>query len=168
MTQRLSRLGAIALAGALGAACASKSPDPYYVLVAEALTAPTLTEAMRVAPRMFTSFQLLEACRTIRPVERFETPYLRLGLRVGERFPLSALNVVAVNGADIAVPDVPVAIEAEELSPPLARLTSDDPDLAAGRLHALAEGSFRIRVRTICGTRPVETILTARIDDGSE
>lgn len=158
----------VALSIALLAACASRgAPSPYYVLVAEALSAPTLNEGMRVT-RMFSGFQLTEACRTIRPVARLETPFRSLGFRVGERFPLSALNVVAVNAANLAVRDVPVAIEAEEMSPPVVQLRSDDPYLAQGRLNVIAEGTFRIRVRTICGTPPVETVITARSDSSSD
>ncbi|MBI4484511.1 MAG: hypothetical protein HY655_00730 [Acidobacteria bacterium] len=149
----------------LSCSCAGRGrPDPYYVLVAEGLSAPTLTEPMRVIPRGFNIFQRTEACATVRPVARLETPLRLLGFRVGERVPLSALNVVAVNAADVAVRDVPLAIEAEEVSPPIVQLQSSDPDLNQGRLNPIAKGRFRIRVRTICAPQPVETILTAHVE----
>ncbi|MBI2187994.1 MAG: hypothetical protein HYU37_12895 [Acidobacteria bacterium] len=169
MRRAITAVACAACVTSLLTACASRRrPDPYYVLVAEGLSAPTLTEPMRVIPRGFNIFQRTEACATLRPVARLETPFRTLGFRVGERFPLSALNVVAVNAADIAVRDVPLAIEAEEVSPPVVQLRSNDPDVAQGRLIPVAKGRFRIRVRTICAPQPVETVLTARVDNDTE
>src|SRR5688572_11011289 len=124
----------------LGVGCA-----PTYIRIAEGLTAPTLAEEMRVAPRMFAASQLVEACQDPRSVARLETPVELLELQVGERFTLSALNVVAVNFADVALAAVPVAIEATDVSPPVLQLRSDDPDLNQGRLYSLNAGTFRLR-----------------------
>jgi len=154
----------LAFSCVLAAACAARGEaDPYYVLIAEGLSAPTLAEPMRVVPRGFNIFQRTEVCAAVRPVARLDTPFETLGFRVGERFPLSSLHVVAVNAANIAVRDVPLAIEAEVVSPPVVQLRSDDPDLAQGRLTPVREGRIRIRVRTICAPQPVETVLTARV-----
>lgn len=135
--------------------CASRQPEPFYVRVAEGLTSPTLTQGIDVAPRMLSSPQLVNACQVPRLVRRLETPTTSLELRVGERFPLNTLAIVAVNAADEAVlPAVPIAIEALETTPPVLQLQSDDPDLDQARIYPLNTGRFTLRVRTLCGVRP--------------
>jgi len=132
---------------------------PYFVQVAEGLSSPTLTEGIRVAPRMFAASQLVEACKDPRVVERLEVAPNPLEMREDGRYALNSLSVVAVNGADVAMAGVPIVLEAEEISPPVVQLRSDDPDLNAGRLHALRAGAFQMRVRTICGTPHAEKVI---------
>lgn len=138
-------------------------PLPFFVHVAEGLTAPSLTEPMRVAPRMFSALQLTAACRTPRRVDRLEAPTRTVELRVGDALTLSTLNIVAIGDANNAVADVPVAFDAEERTPPIVSLRSDDPDLDAGRLRTLAEGRFRLRVRTICVNDAAEIMINGRV-----
>jgi hypothetical protein len=138
-------------------------PQPYFVRVADALTSPTLTEPMRVAPRLFSAFQLTEACREPVRVARLEAPARDLDLRVGDRLALSTLRVVAVNDANVAVAGVPVTIEAEERNPPVVVLRSDDPDLDQGRLHLVNAGTLRVRVRTVCAAVNQELTITGQI-----
>jgi hypothetical protein len=145
---------------AMSAAACAKG---YYVRVAEGLTAPSLTETMQVAPRMFAASDLTSACRSPRRITRLEAPARTLELRVGERLALNTLRVVAVGEAGTAVTDVPVVIEVEELSPPVMQLRSDDPDLNAGRLLSVGSGIVRMRVRTLCTSRPAELNITARV-----
>ena len=135
----------------------------YYVRVAEGLTSPSLTETMQVAPRMFGASDLTTACQSPRRIARLEAPSRTLELRVGEPFALNTLRVVAVGEAGTAMADVPVAIEVEEVNPPLVQLRSDDPDLNAGRLRSVGSGIVRIRVRALCTSTPAELNLTARI-----
>ena len=53
--------------------CALKGPSSrstdYFVQLAEGLTSATLTEGIRVAPRMFAASQLVEACKDPRVVD---------------------------------------------------------------------------------------------------
>lgn len=145
------------------AGCAARRPDPYYVRIAEGLTSPTLTEGIRVAPGMFSAAELAQACRGLRPIARLETASSSLDLQVGERFPLTMLSVVAVDAADVAMRGVPIAIEAEDLQPPVLQLRSDDPDVNQGRLSALNRGRFRLRIWTMCATPGAETTITGRV-----
>ena len=169
-----ARVPLFLLAAACAAGCGSRTlarvapalatgPQPFYVTIAEGLTSPSLTEAMRVGPRMFSAYQLDTACRTPLRIARLETAGRSFDLQVGERLALDMLRIVAVNDANVAVPDVPVAIEVEETSPPVVRLRSDDPDLDAGRLLTVGPGTFRIRVRTICVNTPAEIRITGRV-----
>jgi hypothetical protein len=155
----LRAIPVLVLAAALSVACARS----YYVTVAEGLTSPSTTEPMQVAPRMFSAPDLAEACQSPRRVHRLEAPARTLELRVGERLPLSALRVVAVGEAGAALDEVPVAIDVEELNPPLLQLRSDNVDLNEGRLFPLNPGTFRVRVRTLCTTTPAELNLLARV-----
>ena len=141
--------------------CASRRT---YVRIAEGLSAPSLAEGIRVAPRMFAASQLVEACKYPRSVARLKTPSRLLTLQVGERFALSTLNVVAVNFADVAMEAVPISIEATDFSPPVLQLRSDDPELNQGRLYSLNTGTFRIRIRTICSGPGVETTIVGRVE----
>jgi hypothetical protein len=142
------------------AGCASAR---HYVQIAEGLSSPTVTEGIRVAPRMFSPSQFVEACRTAVPVARLEVEPDLLDLVLGNLYSLDSLTVVAVDGADIAVPGVPIVLEAEDTSPPVLQLRSDDPDLDQGRLRAIAPGEFRMRIRTTCGMPQAETIIRGRV-----
>ena len=157
MTKGLVLIAMVFLAG-----CASRART--YVTIAEGLTAPTLTEGIRVAPRMFAASQLVEACQYPRRVARLQVPSRVLSLQVGERFALSTLNVVAVNFADVAMDAVPIVIEATDFSPPVLQLRSDDPELSQGRLYSLNSGTFRLRIRTICAGPAAETTIVGRVD----
>ena len=144
------------------AGCAAKR-ERYFVQIAEGLTSPTITEGIRVAPRMFSAPALVDACKEIKIVERLEVAPQTLELAVGTRYSLNTLTVVAVNGADIAVPGLPIVLEVEDTEPPVLQVRSDDPDLNAGRILAVAAGEFRMRVRTMCGTPYAETVVKCRV-----
>jgi len=170
--RRLASLLVLCAAGAAGcsspivarvAPALATGPQPYFVRIADGLTAPSLAEAMRVAPRMFSAYQLDAACQTPRRIDRLEAPTREVELRVGERLTLSTLNIVAVNDANVAVVGVPVAFEVEERNPSAVQLRSDDPDLDAGRLLSIASGRFRMRVRTICVNSPVEIVISGNV-----
>jgi hypothetical protein len=153
----------IALAG-----CASRAPrqpqQRYYVPIAEGLSSPTLAEGIRVAPRRLAAPDLMRACRDPRSVARLEAAMRSLDLQVGERFPLSGLRVVAVNFADVAMTAVPIVIEADDFSPPVLQLRSDNPDLNQGQLYSLNSGTFRLRIRTLCGTPGAEMTIRGRVE----
>ena len=135
----------------------------HFVQIAEGLTSATLTEGIRIAPRMFAASQLVEACKDPRLVERLEVAPDRLEMQQDGRYALNSLSVVAVNAAGLAMAGIPIVFEAEEISPPVVQLRSDDPDLNAGRLHAVRAGRFKIRVRTMCGASHAEKVIQARV-----
>lgn len=141
----------------------STAPRSYFVRVAEALTSPSMSEPMRVAPRMFSGYQVSEACQQPRRIARLEAPAREVNLRIGERLALSMLRVVAVSDGNVAVPDVPVVIEAEEENPGVIALRSDDPDLDQGRLRGVSSGRVRIRIRTLCAATNAEMTITATV-----
>jgi len=144
--------------------CAAKTTrDRYFVAIAEGLTSPTISEGIRVAPRMFSAPALVDACQSATSVARLEVAPMTLELMRGNRYSLSSLTVVAVNGADVAVPDQPIVIEVEDTDPPVLQIRSDDPDLNEGRVHAVAAGEFRMRVRTMCGGPYAESVITGRV-----
>lgn len=147
---------------ALAAVLAGCAPTRHYVQIAEGLSSPSITEGIRVAPRMFSAPQLVEACRTAVPVSRLKVEPSELILTAGNLYQLSSITVVAVNAADIAVPAVPIVLEAEDTNPPVLRLRSDDPDLDEGRIRVVGPGKFRMRIRTTCGLPQIETIVEAR------
>lgn len=159
------------VAATLLAGCGSKTPQesrapqkPFFVPIAQGLTSQTLAESIRVAPRMFSAPDLVAACRDPRTVARLETATRSLDLQVGERFALGSLRIVAVNAADEAMLAVPIAIEAEDSSPPVLQLRSDNPELLKGQLYPLNAGRFRLRIRTLCGTPGAETMIVGRAD----
>jgi hypothetical protein len=147
----------------IGRLRAREAVDLYFVTIAEGLTSATLTEGIRVAPRGFTASQLVEACKDPRVVDRLEVAPNPLEMREDGRYALNSLSVVAVNAADLAMAGVPIVLEAEEVSPPVVQLRSDDADVMAGRLHAVGIGSFQMRVRTMCGTPHAEKIIQGRV-----
>ena len=150
-------------AGCASSGVRSRSTD-YFVTIAEGLTSATLTEGIRVAPRMFSAPQLSEACKDPRVVERLEVSPERLQMAPDGRYSLNSISVVAVDRADLAMPGIPIVLEAEEITPPVIALRSDDPDLNEGRMHAVRAGRFQMRIRTICGGPQVERIIQARVN----
>ena len=153
-----------AFACALAASACAIRRQGYFVPVAEALTASSLAAPGTVAPRMFTASDLTAACAAAVPVERLAVEPAVLRGIPGAHIDLQALRIVAIDGADVAVPRLPVAIEAEETTPPVVQLRPDSDDLAGHRLLALAPGTFRLRVRTLCGTPYVEKIIHGTIE----
>lgn len=134
----------------------------HYVQIAEGLSSPTSAEGIRIAPRTFTTQQLIEACREAVPIERLEVLPSTLELMQGNVYALGTLTVVAVDAADVAQPNVPIVIEAEDTR--VLRLTSDDPDLNQGRLRVVGTGSFRMRIRAACGN-DAEAIIEGRVPE---
>ncbi len=160
-------LPALAVASCLPPAGCARAfraqPAAHYIQIADALTSPSLAQAIRVAPVQMAPFQFTAACRTATPITRFELMPATLEMVVGGRYALDTLSVVAINAADLTVPDIPFAIEAEETSASVIALRTDDPDVRGGVLRALAPGNFRVRIRTTCGMPYVERILLGRV-----
>jgi hypothetical protein len=148
----------VALLSSAGAAPAAAQARTF-VVIAEGLTAPTLSEGIRVVPKMFAPSQLVAACREPQHIRRLITSSSRLELQIGERLPLESLNIVAVNHANVAVGGVPISIEAEDRVPAVLQLRSDDPDLNNSRIFPLERGRFRLRVRTLCAAPPAAELI---------
>jgi hypothetical protein len=151
------------IAGRIKAREAGAPGGPYFVVLAEGLTSATITEPIRVARRQFSASQVVEACKDPRVIERLEVSPNPVEMRTDGRYALNSLSVVAINAADVAIGGLPIVLEAEEANPPIIALRSDDPDLDAGRLHALRPGSFQLRIRTMCGTPHAEKLIEARV-----
>jgi hypothetical protein len=153
-----------AIGFAFGRAEARALPNRYYVQVGEGITAATLTEGIRVSPRMFTANDLVDACRETRPVARLEVVPSVLELPVDGRYPLNRISVVAINPSGVAVvPGVPIVLETQDASPPIVQLRSDDPDLNAGVIHVVRPGTFRVRIRTTCGVPFAEVTIRGTV-----
>ena len=157
----LTRAAALSAALLFAAGVAGCAPTRHYVQIAEGLTSASITEGIRVAPRMFSAPQLIEACRTAVPIARLKVEPSTLILTQGNLYQLSSITVVAVNAADIAVPAIPIVVEAEDTNPPVLGLRSDDPDLDEGRIRVVGPGKFRVRIRTTCGMPQSETVVEA-------
>ena len=160
MLRMLKTIAASVVMAVATAGCASQR---YYVQIAEGLSSATVTEGIQVAPRLFSAPQIVEACRTAVPVARLEVEPDELELTEGNVYSLNSLTVVAIDAADIAVPGVPIILEAEDRNPPVLQLRSDDPDLNEGRVRVIAPGRFRMRIRTTCGLPQVETVVEGRV-----
>jgi hypothetical protein len=163
MRAHVIRVPAVIILGVLLLAGCALKRDRHFVRIAEGLTSPTISEGIRVAPRMFSAPTLVDVCKSATSVDRLKVSPETLELSRGNRYSLSSLTVIAVNGADITVPGLPIVLEVEDREPPVLQLRSDDPDLNEGRVLAIGTGSFRMRVRTICGEPFVETVIEGRV-----
>ena len=143
--------------------CALVPPQRHFVQVADAVSSPTLTEGIQVTPRKFSVYELRQACLDAQPVVRFEVVPARLELRPDGRYLLNTLAVVAVNASNHAVPGIPIMLEAEEVVPPVVEVRSDDADIAQGWLRAARVGRFRLRIRTLCNTSHLDTVIRGRV-----
>jgi len=150
---------AVSLAALSAAACA----PAHYVRVAEAFTAPTLNESIRLQRRL-TDTERVQACRAPVRIARLEVLPSSLQMVSGRQYELSSLSVVAIDEAGELVPRVPVMVEAEETMPSRVQLPSDDRDLAEARLLAVAPGKFHVRIRTMCPVGPTaERTVSGRV-----
>ena len=151
----LARFGLCFLLAPGLSGCAAR----HFVQIAEGLTSPTIAEGIRVAPRMFSAPALAAVCQKAVVVKRLEVAPDSLELSRGTPYPLNALAVVAVDGSDVAVPGLPIVLEVDEREPPVLALRSDTSDLNEGRVVPVGAGSFRMRIRTICGNPYAETVI---------
>jgi hypothetical protein len=168
LTTHVPRTGVFALL--LIAAAAGCSPRAFraapltYVRVAEALSAATVNEAIRVAVPQLDPAVISQGCRlAARRIARLATPSLNLQMQIGEPFLLSGLSIVAIDDADLVVPGVPLAIEAQDQSPPVLQLRTGDPDLGRGALRTVNTGEFLVRSYTLCGVPGAEAIFNVKV-----
>jgi hypothetical protein len=153
----------VALAAAGCSARRTSSTENAYVHVAEAISASQLNEAIRVTVPRLQGEEIRQACRNLRRVVRLSTPSVNMQMQLGERLALGGLSVVAVDDADVVVPGVPLAIEAEDQSPPVLLLTADDPDRARGLLFTINTGDFKLRTYTLCGMPGAEAVIDVKV-----
>src|SRR5258705_344118 len=71
-------LGVLLVLALTGVATSLGARSRAFVQIAEGLTSATLTEGIRVAPRMFAASQLVEACKDPRVVARLKVAPDRL------------------------------------------------------------------------------------------
>lgn len=138
-------------------------PKVHFVRIAEGLTSPTITEGIRVAPRMFSAPSLVAACNKAVPVDRLEVEPQTLTLTRGTQYALNTLSVVAVSAADTALEAQPIVLEVEDSRTQILALRSDDLVLNQGQLLAVDVGPFLVRVRTMCGTAYAETVIKGQV-----
>ena len=156
--------GLVLILFASGCAARATRASRAYVRVAEALTAATVNEAIRIAVPRLDPAVIAQACRlSARRIVRLATPSLNMQMQIGEQFMLSGLSIVAVDDADLVVPGIPLAIEAQDQAPPILRLQTGDPDLGRGALRTVNTGEFLVRSYTLCGVPGAEAIFNVKV-----
>jgi hypothetical protein len=163
---RVAAAIALALLTAVTAGCASVrfgSGPRTYIRVAEALGAANLNEGLRIAVPRLQPEVIRQGCRTLPYIVRLQAPSLNMQMQIGEPLVLSGLSVVALDNANVIVAGVPLAIEAEDQSPPVLQLRSDDPDLGRGTLRTVNTGEFRLRIYTLCGNPGAEAVMSVTV-----
>jgi hypothetical protein len=133
-----------------------------YVDVGEGLSSQGPGDSIEAEFRMFSVPDFDAICRQARAADvvrlRSHTPQVRL--RVGERFPLRSLKIVALDASGSVLPKVPIAVEVA-VRPSVFELRSDR--IADGSLTATSPGRTRLRIRTICDRSRAETFVPVDI-----
>lgn len=80
-----------------------------------------------------------------------------------EWFHYDRLVVLAVDASGASLPPVPIAVEVEELTPPLLSLDSDMASEPAGKVLPIRPGRFRFRFRTLCEDHEAAVIVPAEV-----
>lgn len=158
----LKRAALAVLVIVIVAGCAARSPRAY-IRVAEGLTSAHMNEAIYLALPRLDRDQVQRGCRGLSRIARLGTPSTRMLMQVGERFALAGLSVIAVDDAGIAVAGVPLAIEAQDRTPPVLELRKEDADLARGVLRPLNAGEFLVRIYPLCAIPAAETIINVKV-----
>jgi hypothetical protein len=129
-----------------------------YVHVGEGLASQGPGDSIEAEYRMFSVPDFDAICGKARAADvarlRSDTPRVRV--RVGERFPLRSLKIVALDASGAVLPKVPIAVEVA-IRPSLFELRSDR--IADGSLTATGSGRTRFRIRTICDRSRAETFV---------
>jgi hypothetical protein len=117
---------------------------------------------MEVGFRLFSAPDFDSFCSPARAtdVTQLRSSSPRIRLRVGDRFPLGSLKIVALDAAGAVLPKVPVEIEVDE-RPDVFELRSDK--IADSLLTAKSPGQVRLRIRTICNGSKAETFVPADV-----
>jgi hypothetical protein len=168
LTTHVPRTGVFALLLIVFAAGCSprafRTPPPTYIRVAEALTAATMNEAIRIAVPRLDAAVISQGCRlSTRRIVRLDAPSLNMQMQIGEQFSLGGLSIVAVDDADLVVPGLPIAIEAQDQSPPVLMLRTGDPDVGRGTLRPVNTGEFLVRTYTLCGVPGAQVIFNVKV-----
>ena len=159
--KRVRLVGVLAIVLAAGGAV--RRPERAYLRVAEGLTSTHLDEAIHLALPRLGADLLRQGCPAPRRIVRLATPSTAIQMQIGDAFALRGLSVIAVDDANVTVPGVPLAIEAQDQYPPVLQLRTDDPDLGRGTLRPLSTGDFTLRIYTLCGAPGAETILDVKV-----
>jgi hypothetical protein len=109
---------------------------------------------------MFSAPDMAGRCERAGIARRLSATRGQVRLVVGRPLPLTTLAVVAFGPAGEILPDVPIAIEVQEVSPAILDLRSDR--LEPGPVP-IRPGVFGIRVRTVCDGPRAETTIEARV-----
>lgn len=109
---------------------------------------------------MFSVPDMPVRCAQAEKVTRLRATTRTVQLRVGRLFPLSTLKVVALESSGSVVPQVPVAVEVEDVSPSILDFPSDH--LQFGPVP-IRPGNFKFRVRTICEGTGAEIMVKAHV-----
>jgi hypothetical protein len=163
---RTAAATALVLITATTAGCASLrfgSGPRQYVRVAEALASANMNEGLRIAVPRLDPDVISQSCRLLPYIVRLAAPSLNMQMQIGDPLPLSGLSVVAIDTADVIVAGVPLAIEAQDQTPPVLQLRGDDPDLGRGTLRPLNTGEFRLRIYTLCGVPGAEAVMNVKV-----
>lgn len=137
--------------------------ETQFVTIAEGMTSTSPQEGIRVGYRMFTAPDLQAACTNSKQPASLFFRNASLLLRIGRRFHLGQLVVLAVNGSGQILPPVPIALDAELKDPPLLDLKSDS--LSDTSILPLASGRLRLRARTVCPSQSVGNTLPVIVVD---
>ncbi len=140
----------------------ASSDEPLFVTLAEGFTSADEETGIVAGQRMFTAPTFLDVCAPLEAPDRLvlvgNEP---VELTDGEWFPYDRLIVVAVDVAGAVLPPVPIAIDVEQVEPPVLSLRSDMT--ANDEVLAIAEGRFRLRVQTRCDDHAAELMVEAEV-----
>jgi hypothetical protein len=131
--------------------------DFRFGYVAEGYASTDETTGVNVAPRMFSVPDNI--CASAPQPATLETPQDGIDLLAGQPYAITRIVAVARDAAGALLRGVPIAIEVELIEPRLLNQRSDaTPE---NHLHPLRPGNFQLRVRTICGDKPVQVFIPA-------
>jgi len=142
------------LVGAFLLGCPSlyaQNRKPTFVTVGEGYTAARASQGIRVEWHAFTGsdFAVLCGAPAVKATTRLLARQQTMKVAVDEFFSFSGLKVIAVDATGLSIGPVPITLAVEESAPPWADLKAYK--LTGKNVRALRPGTFRVRIRTLCG-----------------
>jgi len=140
---------------ALGLSLLFSSPalaaEPVFVALAEGFTSKGKEVGIEVGQRMFSIPTFPAVCAGLQAPARLVVVAPKpLQLVRGQWFSYKRLVVLALDAAGRILPPVPIAVEVEEVTPPLLNLRSDMTADPNGKVLPIRKGSFQFRFTAIC------------------
>ena len=137
--------------------------EPIFARLAEGFTSKDRHVGIEAAQRLFSVPTFPGVCAALQAPRLVIVAPQPLRLVRGQWFSYNQLVILAVDAAGRALPPVPIAIEVEDIKPPVLNLRSDMTADPNGKVLAVRKGRFHFRFRALCEGQFAAAVVAAEV-----